>query len=111
MPMKKTIIIFCLSIIHAIASFSLLLASISQVMHRFDTGELPSIGNKITDMLSMILLYPIFYPILISGGAKMFPGKTGYIILIINSFIWAIAIYWIFSKISVLLKNKNAKHT
>ena len=70
-------------------------------MHRFDTGELPSLGGKIIDIISTVLLWPVFYPVAMWGGRNIFPGKSGYILLIINSFIWAIAIYWILKKVAI----------
>lgn len=79
-------------------SFGLLFKSFTHSMNRFDTGELTSLGEKVLNLISIILLWPIFYPISIWGGKSMdriFGGLYGYIPLIINSFIWAVGIYWI----------------
>lgn len=45
----------------------------------------------------MVLLWPIFYPIAMWAG-NIFSGVSGYIPLLINSFVWALAIYWLIKK-------------
>ena len=76
-------------------------------MRRFDTIQDSSLGEKIIDIISTILLWPIFYPLTKWGGKfthNIFHGLWGYIPLILNSFIWALVIYWGLEKI------KNKKH-
>lgn len=96
--------------IHAIISFGLFLHVFSAGMSRFDTGELPSLGEKVLSIFSTIMLSPIFYPLSIWGGKtfhNIFHGILGYIPLLLNSFIWALAIYWIIKKVKIDKKNKN----
>ena len=106
--MKKTIILISLTLIHAIVSFGVFLKDFSAGMSRFDTGQLPSLGEKTLGIFSTILLYPIFYPLSKWGGKiflNIFPGILGYIPLLFNSFIWALAIYWVIKQVKTNRKN------
>ncbi len=102
--MKRITVTTSLTLIHAIISWLLFLKSLSYGMHRFDTSELPSLGEKIINVISAVLLWPIFYPLARWGGRafhNIFQGLLGYIPLIINSFIWALAIYWVLERIMI----------
>jgi hypothetical protein len=109
--MKKIIILTSLTLIHAIISFGLFLKVFSAGMSRFETGELPSLGEKILGIFSTILFWPIVYPLSIWGGKTFlnifFHGILGYIPLLLNSFIWALAIYWIIKKVKINRKKYN----
>jgi hypothetical protein len=100
--MKKALILIAITLIHLGISFGLFLLDFSRSMRRFDMCTLPSAGDRMLHIISVILLYPVFYPLSVGGGPtfhKIFGGLLGYIPLIINSFIWAVVIYWIISKI------------
>jgi len=79
-------------------------------MNRFDAGELPSLGERILNIISTILLWPIFYPLARWGGKEfqnIFHGVFGYIPLVINSFVWALFVYWIYVKIKIKTHNQS----
>jgi len=106
--MRKIIALTALTLTHAIISFVLFLISYGYGMSRFDTGALPSLGEKILNVISTVLLWPICDPFSRWGGKlshDIFPGLFGYIPIVINSFIWALVIYWVLGKTRIIKKS------
>lgn len=95
--MKKNTTIVIITLIHVTVSCSVFIVSFSSGMSRFDSGDPASLCEQITNVTSMVLLWPIFYPIAMWAG-NIFSGVSGYIPLLINSFVWALAIYWLIKK-------------
>ena len=99
--MKKVYILGTITIIHFGISFGLFLIAFSIVMSWHDHGQPFTLYQNIIMTVSNVLLWPIFYPLVTwyGGKARIFHGLWGYILLVANSFVWALVIYWIYSKI------------
>jgi hypothetical protein len=100
--MKKVYTLGTITAIHFGISFGLFLIAFSIGMGQLDDGQPLSLCENIITLVSNILLWPIFSPIAIWVGRishNIFHGLWGYIPLVVNSFVWALVIYWVYSKI------------
>src|SRR5687768_5721589 len=83
-------------VIHATSSVGAFLACFSQSMGRFDTGGPATAFENVACTTAAVLLSPIatlmvrweFAPI-------FFPGLLGYIPVLANSLLWAVAARWL----------------
>lgn len=86
------------TLLHAVISWGLFLVSFAAGMSRFDTSAAAGIGEKVLRLLSRLLLWPIFYPLVEWGPRPLpwyFSGVLGYTPIILNSLIWGVAIWWL----------------
>jgi hypothetical protein len=96
--MKKWGIILGISLLHAVISFGFFLFSIGITSHHMDDGAPYSIAEKATIALSRILFAPIVYPLLLRAHlGSVFGGLLGYIPIIVNSLVWGIAFWIVYS--------------
>lgn len=102
MKMRSVIIVGGVTLGHAALSFVLLIASFGAGMGRFDTGETATAGQRILDRVAEILLWPLFAPLAQWGGPTvnaLLPGVLGYIPLLLNSLLWALAIVFVWRRL------------
>lgn len=95
MRLRTALIVGGLTLGHAALSFVLFIASFGSTMSRFDTGQAASAGERLLETVAEILLWPIFAPLAHWGGRSvnaLFPGVLGYVPLLLNSLLWALAI-------------------
>ncbi len=98
MNWKRAGAIGLLTLAHAALSSVLLLISFSRAMTRFDSRDperAVTTGAHILGAVTEILLWPLFAPLANWGGRwthALFPGVLGYLPLLLNSLVWALAI-------------------
>jgi hypothetical protein len=95
MKLRPALIVGGITLGHAVLSFVLFMASVGATMGRLDTGEAATAGERIFGTVAEILLWPLFAPLADWGGRSVdaiFPGVLGYLPLLLNSLLWALAI-------------------
>jgi hypothetical protein len=95
MKLRTVFVVGGLTLGHAALSFVLFMASLGSAMSRFDTGAAATAGERVLETVAEILLWPIFAPLAHWGGRNvdaLFPGVLGYVPLLLNSLLWALAI-------------------
>jgi hypothetical protein len=90
-PMKRVLAILAVAVAHAVISFGLLLYVFSAGVERYDLGTGASSGQRLVEIVSNVLLAPIFYPGVI-WAPRAFRGPLGFIPLVANSLLWALGI-------------------
>jgi hypothetical protein len=94
-----------ITMIHAGMSVSLFFLSFQMSMDRFDTGGAPSWGERLVDLASDVILWPVLAPLLHwrSGMAwcvSIFGEPVAfYGLLLINSLVWAIVIWFVVERV------------
>ena len=94
-----------ITMIHAGMSVALFFLSFQMSMNRFDTAGDPSWGERLVDFASGVLLWPVLAPLLHwRSGMAWFVSIVGepgafYGLLLINSLIWAIVIWFIVERV------------
>jgi hypothetical protein len=91
--MKRILIILALAAIHFALSFAFFLLSFAGGMSRFDAAREPSILERVVNGIAYLLLFPLVQLAVRSGGGWM-TGTLGYVPFILNSLLWAMAIYF-----------------
>lgn len=83
-------------VVHSLASVWFFGMAFGQSMARFDTGGKPTFGERAIDVLSDVLLSPLFTLATRSRalGAAL-PGLLGYVPLLANSVLWAFLAWWL----------------
>ncbi|HTY63847.1 MAG TPA: hypothetical protein VMG30_16485 [Acidobacteriota bacterium] len=87
-----------LTLLHAAISWGMFLFSFAAGMSRFDTGAAAGIGERAISLLSRLLFWPIYYPLVEWGPRPLiwfFDGLLGYIPILLNSLIWGVTIWWL----------------
>jgi hypothetical protein len=102
MNRKRIIALLLLTLGHAVLSFGLFLISFSHSLSRFDMRaaepKIATAGERALEVVVEILLWPLFAPLTQFGGRwvnAVFPGLLGYIPLLLNSFVWALGILFL----------------
>jgi hypothetical protein len=90
---RHFILIPSLTVLHLVASVALLLASAGASLARLETGASLSVAEQISSAAGNILLYPVFVPS--SGVPSRSSGGIGWMLLIINSLVWAAVITYL----------------
>jgi len=70
-------------------------------MRGFDDGAAPGVAENVISVISKLLLSPIFYPLNEWGPPRLgsfFDGLFGYIPMLLNSFVWGMAAWWLYSR-------------
>lgn len=89
--MRKFSIIVAGTLVHFLLTGLLFLASLNAAMRSLDFGRAGSGMDRMLEMLSNGLLYPLFLPA--SEFLPIPPGGWGYMILAANSRVWGVAVY------------------
>ena len=92
--MKRILIILALAAIHFALSFAFFLLSFAGGMSRFDGARESSILERVVNGIAYVLLFPLVQLAVRAGGGWM-TGALGYVPFILNSLLWAIAIYFV----------------
>jgi hypothetical protein len=104
MPSKSFFFVF--TIVHAGTSVALFFRDLSLVMARFDSGLPPSSVEQIISSASTALLWPVFTAATRSSRiVVLFPGILGWVPLVANSALWAVASWWCVVALSRLRRN------
>jgi hypothetical protein len=73
-----------------------MLLTFGKSMERFDSGEARSAAEALLDATANTMLNPLFWLLSESDiGVVLFPGLLGYIPILANSAIWALAAWWL----------------
>jgi hypothetical protein len=90
-----------MTMVHATVSYCLYLWSFLKMMDRFDTEASASFLEMAAFWSSKVLLSPLFYPAIKYHlpYLRWFPGHLGYVLVLLNSSIWVVAIFWIIRKL------------
>lgn len=88
--MRKTVQITAVTLLHLVLSTVFLFAAFGSVMGRFDTGQSPTWGMRITETLGQVLLYPVFIPL--GGLVTVSSGPASHLLMLLNSLVWGLAI-------------------
>lgn len=87
-PMARSGAFLSLALAHASLSIYALLHAFSAGMARFDTGQAPSIFEKLTDAFVLVMFFPLVH--LCQHAPKgWFSGLWGYLPILLNSALWA----------------------
>src|SRR4051794_26464706 len=86
--------ILILAVLHLVVTDALTVAAFSLTMERFDTGESPTLTERVIEVSGRVLRFPVVSCAL-SIGLRL-PGPTGYLPFILNSLLWANAVSWLF---------------
>ena len=101
--MKRGLAILLITLGHAFLTVYLILQSYSMVMTRIDIEDATrSASEMIINGLGEILMWPLFAPLTRWCGrwvTNLFSGPLGYISILLNSFIWALVITWLWNRI------------
>ncbi len=89
--MRKCTIILAGTLVHFLLTGLLFLASLNATMRSLDFGRAWSGMDRMLEMLSNGLLYPLFLPA--SQLLPPLPGGWGYVLLAANSIVWGVAVY------------------
>src|SRR6185295_18477404 len=82
--------------VHASLSVGLFAIAFSQGMDRFDSGLPATFGEKTIELVSGILLSPIFKLSIHSRLLiALLPGRLGYLPMLANSVLWAFLTWWL----------------
>jgi hypothetical protein len=106
-PPKGFLFLFALG--HSAISVWLFLRSFTLGMARLDSGASPTVTQNLTDRLSHILLSPLFMFVARSElGTALLPGLLGWLPLVANSALWAVATWWL---LQLLKRLRNGRIT
>jgi hypothetical protein len=77
-------------------------------MDRFDSGLPATFGEKTIELVSGILLSPVFKLATESRLLRdLFPGLLGYLPMLANSVLWAFLTWWL---LAILARHYSASH-
>lgn len=97
--MKRLVAILALTFTHLSLYMLCFLRSFSLGMARFDAGEVArSLPEQIYHGLAVVLAWPLYAPLFKWGtpwAVRLFPGALAYIPMLLNSYIWALVITWL----------------
>jgi hypothetical protein len=79
--------------VHFIISFGLFLYTFDMTMARFDNGKPIGFLDRQANILSEILFFPLV-PLARLLPNEWFLGVSGYLPFVLNSFLWAIMLYF-----------------
>jgi len=87
--------------VHGALSAWLLVLAFSQGMDRFESGKPPTFAERAIEMLSDLLLSPVFKLTvksrLLSG---LLPGLLGWLPVLANSVVWAFLTWWLLAAVT-----------
>jgi|GEM_PF-2831021 len=89
--MRKFSTIVAGTLVHFLLAGFLFIASLNAAMRSLDFGRAGAGMNRMLEMLSNGLLYPLFLPA--SELLPILPGGWGYVLLAANSMVWGGAVY------------------
>jgi hypothetical protein len=90
---RHYVLIPSIAALHLAASVALLLTSAGASLDRLETGSSPPLLERISSAVGNVLLYPVFIPF--SGVLGMSSGVIGWMLLILNSLVWAAAVKYL----------------
>lgn len=90
---KHYIQIVVIAALHLVASFAWLLTSAGASLDGLESGSSVSLLERISSVAGHILLYPVFTPL--SGVLSKTLGGVGWMVLIVNSLVWAAAVTYL----------------
>ena len=94
LPSRRYLVSFVF--IHATSSVGAFLICFDQGMDRFDTGASPTAFEHLACGMGAVLLSPIATLIVRWEFAPIyFPGLLGYLPVLANSLVWAVAAWWL----------------
>ena len=99
--------IILIAIAHFIVSRVLFIWSFGLGMARFDTGQPATALERITEGASNVLDFPITL-VVNQRPQDLMPGLVGYIPFVVNSLIWGLVIWFVYSRIVNAKAEKNA---
>ena len=99
--------IILIAIAHFIVSRVLFIWSFGLGMARFDTGQPASARERTAEGASNVLDFPIRL-IVDQLPPDLMPGLIGYIPFVVNSLIWGLVIWFVYSRIVNAKAEKNA---
>lgn len=85
---REWIAIAAISLVHAALSLAFLWAAALAALSRIDSGTRPAAGEWVLGLVTTVLWYPIAGPIMSASWARP-SGLWGYLLLILNSLVWA----------------------
>jgi drug/metabolite transporter superfamily protein YnfA len=92
--LRRLLLIALLTMVHLALCGVLGLLSFAATMGRFDTGAAPALGERVMELVSRVLLFPVVDPLArllpraITG--RGFPSE--HLIFVANSLLWAVAL-------------------
>jgi hypothetical protein len=92
--MKKLIMITGLAACHFVVSMAAFFLSFAGGMSRFETGMPPSTSKAALEMVSSVLLFPVF-PFVVSIIPKAVPSSFQYVPFLLNSLLWGTCLYFL----------------
>ncbi len=97
--MKKFFLYLSVIFVHAAVSVNIFLWSFKLEMQRFDSGETETQFEIFLSFVSNVLFFPIVH---LSHMAPkgIFSGLVGYIPVLLNSFLWAYLLIFIYKKLN-----------
>lgn len=98
MNKKKIIFVGTITIAHALVSVGIMVFTFGKQMGRFDSLEPASLSERMLRALSEILFLPLFSVVVrVPFLSKFFAGLLGYVPILLNSLIWGISIWYLYS--------------
>jgi hypothetical protein len=92
--MKKLIMILGLAACHFVVSMGAFFLSFAGSMSQFETGPPQSISKAALEMVSAVLLFPVF-PLVVSIIPKAVPSSFQYVPFLLNSLLWGTVLYFL----------------
>ena len=90
------------TVAHAALSVLALVGSYAAGMRSFDSGARPTLIEQTLDSAADLLLSPIFTGLLDHEAGRLFPGLLGYLPVLLNSLLWALAA-WLLLRLTWML--------
>jgi hypothetical protein len=92
---RKAIAILILALLHAALSFGIFLLAFGRGMSRFDTGNSPTVLERVLDAAALVLYFPFMHLAQLAPKG-WFSGLWGYFPLLINSSLWAVVLVCVY---------------
>ncbi len=94
LPSKRFLLAF--ASLHAVVTWLMFLVVFGRGMSRFDSGAPPTVADAALESASTILLSPLATLAMQWDFAPaFFPGLLGYVPVVANSLLWAVASWWL----------------
>ncbi len=80
---------------HMAISWTMYLLQFRVAAWAFGSETLGGVTERTLHVVSTVLLWPVFDPVVRFGGWAFFPGSLSYVPLLVNSVVWAFAAFWV----------------